>query len=191
MLRNMVALAFMLAVGGCSTAPKDLSMYGQAELDGSYLKSLTITKSGDFKTGKMPSCVASTVRNDSVSLNDASGSFVGTYTGRYYSAETNRETGGGSVIQYVSPDETTVVAKGATGYVSAMIARSVRYTMMMQELKDGGREYKFSGIQQAQLSTGYMANSGYSPVHTMIGGGSEEVAESLKAVADELEICIR
>jgi hypothetical protein len=185
MLRNAIVVAALLAASGCSTAPKDLSMYGKADMDGSYLRALTITKTGDSKPGKLPSCVASTVRNDSVSLNDASGGFFG------YRAGSNREAGGGSVIQYVSPDESTVVARGAAGYSSAMIARSVRYTVTIQALKEGGREYKFSGIQQAQLNTGYASNSGYSPIHVMTGGGSEEAAESLKTVADELETCIR
>jgi hypothetical protein len=170
-------------------APKDLSRYGDVDLDGNYIRSLSITKPGKPSSDKLPMCVASSVKNDGVTLGDSSGSFTGAYTGAYYRAGSTSHVGGGSVIQYISPDQTKLVAKGATGYTSAMVDRSVRYTLSIQPASSGGVEYKFSEIQQAQLSTGSAANTGYFSVHTMMGGGSEEVAESLRAVADNIDAC--
>jgi hypothetical protein len=189
MIRSMVVAMMALSVSACSMSPKDLSRFGDVELDGSNLSSISITKPRATAGDKLPMCTASTVKNDSVSLSDTSGSFVGSYTGTYYRGEKNVQVGGGSVIQYISPDQSKIVAKGATGYTSAMIERSVRYTLTVQPSANGGRTYKFSGIQQAQLSTGSSANTGYFNVHTMMGGGSEEVASSLRSVADQIESC--
>lgn len=189
MLRIAAVVSTLVAIGGCATDAQNLSRYGQARLDGNYLKSFEVVKSGSVAPGKMSMCIASTIKNDPVSLSDSSRSFVGAYTGTYYQVGSNREVGGGSVIQYAAPDESSVVAKGETGYTSAMVSRSVRYTVTIQNL-GADRKYLFSGIQQAQLSTGSMANTGYSPVHVMMGGGSESVAQSLVAVTDEIEACI-
>ncbi|WP_286761997.1 hypothetical protein [Pseudomonas sp. UBA2047] len=190
MLRIAAVVTALVVIGGCASGAGNLYKYGQPGLDGNYLKSLEVSGSGPAAPGKMAMCTASTIKNDPVSLRDSSRTFVGAYTGNYYQAGSNREVGGGGVIQYVTPDESSVVAKGETGYTSAMVSRSVRYTVT---IKNSGpeRKYLFTGIQQAQLDTGSMVNAGYSPVHVMMGGGSEDVARSLSAVAEEIETCIR
>ncbi|WP_447902462.1 hypothetical protein [Pseudomonas serbica] len=190
MLRIAAVVSVLVVIGGCASGAQNLYRYGQPGIDGNYLKSFEVSGSGPVASGKLAKCTAGAVRNDPVSLSDSSKTFVGTYTGNYYQAGSNREVGGGSAIQYVAPDESSIVAKGETGYTSAMISRSVRYTVT---IKSAGpeRKYLFAGIQQAQLDTGSMVNAGYSPVHVMMGGGSEDVARSLSAVADEIETCIR
>lgn len=190
MLRIAAVVLVLATLGGCASGTQSLYRYGQPGLDGNYLKSLEVSKSGPAATGKIAMCAASAIRNDPVSLGDSSRTFIGAYSGNYYQAGTNREVGGGGAIQYVAPDESSVVAKGETGYTSAMVSRSVRYTVTIQNL-GAERKYLFAGIQQAQLDTGSMVNAGYSPVHVMMGGGSEDVAHSLSAVADEIETCIR
>jgi len=190
MLRIAVIVSALVVIGGCASGAQNLSRYGQASLDGNYLKSFEVTKSGPAAPGKMAMCAASTIRNDPVSLSDSSRTFVGAHTGNYYQAGSSREVGGGGVIQYAASDESSVVAKGETGYTSAMVSRSVRYTVTIQN-SGTDRKYLFAGIQQAQLYTGSMVNAGYSPVHVMMGGGSENVAHSLSTVADEIEACIR
>lgn len=190
MLRIAAVVAALVVVGGCASDAKSLYRYGQPVIDGNYLKSFEVSGSGPVAPGKIAMCAAGAVRNDPVSLSDSSRTFVGAYTGNYYQAGSKREVGGGSAIQYVAPDESSVVAKGETGYTSGMVSRSVRYTVTV---KSSGpeRKYLFAGIQQAQLDTGSMVNAGYSPVHVMMGGGSEDVARSLSAVAEEIETCIR
>ncbi|MFV3015425.1 hypothetical protein ACM9HO_06940 [Pseudomonas sp. KHB2.9] len=191
MIRHAIALLAVVAVSGCSMTPKDLSRYGKVELDGSYLSSLSVSKPNKPSSEKLPMCVATNVKNESVTLSDSSGSFTGAYTGTYYRAGASSQVGGGNVIQYISPDQTKIVAKGATAYSSAMIDRSVRYTLSVEPSSSGGAEYKFTGIQQAQLSTGSAANSGYFNVHTLTGGGSEEVSESLQSIASNIDACLR
>jgi hypothetical protein len=190
MLRIAAVVAALAVIGGCASGAQSLYRYGQPGIDGNYLKSFEVIGSGPAAPGKVAMCAAGAVRNDPVSLSDSSRTFVGAYTGNYYQAGSNREVGGGSALQYVAPDESSIVAKGETGYTSAMVSRSVRYTVT---IKSSGpeRKYLFAGIQQAQLDTGSMVNAGYSPVHVMMGGGSEDVAQSLSAVADEIETCIR
>ena len=190
MFRIAAVVLVLATLGGCATGTQNLYKYGEPGLDGNYLKSLEVSGSGQAPPGKIAMCAASVIRNDAVSLGDSSRTFVGAYTGNYYQAGSNREVGGGGVIQYVSPDESSVVAKGETGYTSAMVSRSVRYTVTIRS-SGPERKYLFAGIQQAQLDTGSMANAGYSPVHVMMGGGSEDVARSLSAVAAEIETCIR
>jgi hypothetical protein len=190
MFRIAAVVLVLATLGGCASGIQNLYKYGQPGLDGNYLKSFEVSGSGPAAPGKMAACAAGAVRNDPVSLSDSSKTFLGAHTGNYYQAGTNREVGGGGAIQYVAPDESSIVAKGETGYTSAMVSRSVRYTVT---IKSSGpeRKYLFAGIQQAQLDTGSMVNAGYSPVHVMMGGGSEDVARSLSAVAEEIETCIR
>lgn len=191
MIKRAFILLGVASAVGCSMTPKDLSQYGHVEIDGDYLRSLSITKPGYPPSDKLPMCVASNVKNESVALNDSSGGFVGSYTGTYYRLGASTQVGGGSVLQYISPDQKKIVAKGATGYTSAMIGRSVRYTLSIQPAASGGTEYTFSGIQQAQLNTGSAANTGYSNVHLLTGGGSEEVAGALRSVVDAIDACAK
>lgn len=190
MLRIAVVLVALAMLGGCASVVQRLYKDGEPGLDGNYLKSFEVGRSGQVAPSKMAMCAASAVRNDPVSLSDSSRTFVGAYTGNYYQAGSNREVGGGNAIQYAAPDGSSLVAKGETGYTSAMVPRSVRYTVTIKSVGHD-RQYLFSGIQQAQLDTGSMVNAGYSPVHVMMGGGSEDVAHSLSAIADEIETCIR
>lgn len=191
MIRHAIVLLAVVSASGCSMTPKDLSRYGDVELDGNYLRSLSITKPNGASNEKLPMCMATNVKNESVTLSDSSGSFTGAYTGTYYRAGSSSQVGGGNVLQYISPDQKKVVAKGATSYSSAMIDRSVRFTLSVQPSSAGGTEYKFTGIQQAQMSTGSSANTGYFNVHTLTGGGSEEVAGSLQSVASAIDACLR
>jgi hypothetical protein len=188
-MRFVLGIAAVVLLVGCSANPKELAKYGDVSLEGKFLKSLVVKRSGPASQG-LPECVAATVRNDSVSLGDAAGSFVGPYTRTYYSAGSVRESGGGSVIQYVSPDEAKVVAQGATSFNSGLATNVVRFTMTLQ--RDGqGRSYQFASIQQAQTDTGTMSNIGFTRVHVMTGGGSAKVLASLKGVVDDIESCVR
>lgn len=179
-----------LLVAGCAASPKTLEKYGDVKLEGNLIKTLSID-GGEVSGGaSLPACVASTVRNDSVSLTDASGSFVGPYSRQLYQLGNSREVGGGNVLRYVSADESNVVATGTTQYTSALISYSARFTVTIKRV-EGHLNYVYSGIERAQLSTGYLANSGYSRVHIMGGGGAENVLKGLQDLTEELDVCMR
>lgn len=188
-MRKLVITLSALALSGCAIQHGELARYGDYELDGQLLKSFKVSAAGAAPIAALPGCVASTVTNDPVLLSDSAGSFVGAYTGRYYQAGSRREVGGGNTIQYVSPDGADLVAKGATMYASGLIQRSVRFTLRIRD-QGQGRLYQFSGIEQAQTSTGSMPNTGYNRVHVAFGGGAEHVISSLKSITTDLESCI-
>ena len=191
-MKLSLCIAGILAAGlvsGCAVQHKALAQYGDYTLEGEILSGASFEHQGLANPGSLPGCVASTISNDSVSLTDATGSFVGGYTGNYYHSNNSREVGGGNVLQYVSDSGSEVVAKGSTQYTSGMVQRSVRFSV---RIKDDGekRSYVFSNLQQAQLSTGYANNTGYNPIHARPGGGAEHVMLSLKQVAASVDACM-
>lgn len=188
-MRALIAIPLFALLSGCAVQHETLRQYGDYELEGQLLKGFKVSAPGAAPMSALPACVATIVSNDPVTLSDSAGSFVGAYTGAYYQIGSRREVGGGNTIQYISPGGEDLVAKGATMYSSALIQRSVRFTLRVQS---AGQEriYQFSGIEQAQTSTGYMPNTGYNRVHAMPGGGAGHVLGSLKAIVNDLESCI-
>lgn len=148
--------------------------------------SATFTHDGAASLGKMPMCIAKNVSNDGVAMSDSHGSFVGAYTGTYYNVQRNYEVGGGSVLQYVSPDATQVLANGETKVTRALVVFSVKF---MVDAKDDGakRTYEFTKITQAGTNNGY----GYHPVGTNAGAGAGSVLSSLKTLSAQIDACLQ
>jgi hypothetical protein len=188
-MRAPITVSLIALLSGCAVQHETLRQYGDYELEGQLLKGFKVSAAGAAPMSALPGCVASTISNDPVTLSDSAGSFVGAYTGTYYQVGSRREVGGGNIIQYISPGGEDIVAKGATMYSSGLIQRSVRFTLRIRDLGPG-RLYQFSGIEQAQTSTGYMPNSGYNRVHAAPGGGAGHVLGSLKSITADLESCI-
>lgn len=184
--RGLTAAALNLLLVGCAANPETLAQYGEYELAGSNIKSFTVRHAEPAALGKLPLCIASQVRNDAVVLTNDNVT-VGQYTGNLYTSTNSVAVGGGSVIQFVSPDGTEVVARGESKHIAAAIVeRSVRFTLTA---KDDGAErvYRFTGIEQAGTNNGY----GYHPVHVMTGGGSGHVLGALKSLAADIDSCQR
>ena len=179
-----VALLAMMT-SGCATSPSDLARFGVVELESQNVKSLSITREGSAKAGSIPKCVAITIRNDSVAMTQSSG-YVGAYTGSYYQASSIREVSGGSVTQYVAPDGSEVVARGEAKFTTSLVERSLRYTLNITQVANQ-RTYKFTGIEQAGTTNGY----GYHKIAARTGTGVEQALESLSAIVDELEYCMK
>lgn len=116
--------------------------------------------------GDIQACIAQVVTNRSVTLGDSSGSFVGAYTGKYYSVEHTRETGGGDVILHAS--DRAVVAQGVTQYnTGAFVGRALRYTVT---ITDGG--YEFANIEQAITDSGAAKKHRIRPSGRVAGRGA-------------------
>lgn len=189
MRHTSTAAVALIVLSGCAIQHETLAQYGDYKLDGDLLKTFSVEHSGMANLGALPGCVAGTLTNDAVNIGDSSGSFVGQYTGNYYSIGSNREIGGGSTLQYVSQDGSEVVAKGTTRYTSGIVERVVRFTV---KIKDDGqkRSYQFTNLEQVQTQTGLTPNTGYSRIHARPGGGAGHVLGSLKSVAGEIDACL-
>ena len=183
-MRSAAVALLAVMISGCATSPSDLAKYGEVELESQNVKSLTVTRDGPAKSGSLPKCVAITIRNDSVTMTQ-SGGYVGAYTGNYYQTASSQEVGGGSVAQYVAADGSAVVARGETRFTTALVERSLRYTVSINQAPNS-RIYKFTGIEQAGTANGY----GYHKIAAMAGTGVETALASLGGIVEELESCM-
>jgi hypothetical protein len=135
-------------------------------------------------------CVAKNVDNKSIALSDGSKSFTGPVTGNYYAVQSVRQVGGGQNILFVSEDRNTFVAQGVSEYSRGLISRSVRFTLTAKR-NDKVVNLVFEPIEQAQLNTGAIANTGYNKVGAWDAAGPYEAIESLNNVVKALENCLQ
>lgn len=202
MIRMLYLVLFVSLLAGCATGQVDQRFASQDGIELSqgsngypYFESATFEMPAHSLTGdELPLCVAKTVSNNSVTLHDASGSFVGRYTGNYYQNNNVRESGGGGVISYVSDDKSAVVATGVDKYsfnvsFGIPITRAVRYTLSARS-DSAGSVYNFSDITQAQLDTGVLANSGFDPVAAWEGTNPDKVYDLFSGVVRNIEDCL-
>lgn len=140
----------------------------------------------------LPFCVAQTVATDEATLVDSSGSFVGAFTGTYYERTNVRKAGSIDGLRFASSDGNELVVEGTAGYTTGEIIPlqySVRYTLAIEGQAES-TAYVFTDIQQAQLNTGVLANTGYDPVGAWKGAHPSEVHSALSAVADRVSDCV-
>lgn len=180
----------ILTLSGCAVKPQSLAQYGDVKLEGNVLTSLIIEHTEPANFDKLPFCVASTVTNESIMVSDSAGSFVGAYTGNHYQYNRSQEVGGGNVIQFISKDGNSVVARGTTRYWAGMIERAVRFTV---SIKDDGlsRSYRFTGVEVAQISSGSWPNSGYMKAAMNLGTGGAHALGNMKKIANDIDVCLR
>ena len=186
-MRRLLAAGFAIVLGGCMAAQERMPLAG----DITYTPWLSSEAIGTFWVPGVASgdslnlCAAQAVINRSVTLQDSAGSHFGAFTGKYYETSNTREAGGGAAVLHESA--AGIVAQGVTSYqASALVKRAVRYTLT---IKAGG--YLFSNIEQAQMDTGVVANSGFNPVGAWVGADPDKAIRSLEAVAQQVEQCIR
>lgn len=142
----------------------------------------------DFKsTGQK--CALQNFRFNETVISSSSGSFVSAFTGNYISVERSSVVPGGSVIQAIDPNGAWIIAKAVEEVQESSIVRSaVRFQVLIER---NGQEISvaFSQIDRAQLSTGSMPNSGFTPVGTWPGAQPVSVVDALKRLSDRLNIC--
>jgi hypothetical protein len=138
---------------------------------------------------RLPFCVTSSVSNESVTVSDSANSFVGAYTGNYYSVNRSSNIGGGNVLEYVSPDQTEIVARGTVRYWGGMIERAARFKLV---IKDDGlaRAYKFHTVEVAQINSGSWPNNGFSRAAMNPGTGGGHVLKNMQQLANTIDSCL-
>ncbi len=193
MKRIIVVAALFAGLAGCAGSGRmpELNQY-QAEYE--PLGSVEAVSAVSFRRagpgGNLPQCVAATITNQGETLKDSSGSFVGAYTGTYYSVDRTTQTSGGSVIEYAAPDGSSVVASGSTKYAAnALVSRSVRFKLSVKQ-DESGRLYRYGSLGQAQLNTGVATNTGYTAIGAWSGANPDLAAAALSKVTDEIERCL-
>jgi len=137
-------------------------------------------------------CIAEKVTNGAVTLQDSSGSFVGS-SGSYYQSGNTQTVQGGGIFKYVDDASGTLIAAGSTE--ARTIGLQITHDIVKFELKaviaDGGVALKFINITRAQQSSGSLPNGGFQPVGTWWGAGAEHIYNSLERVASSVKGCLQ
>ncbi|MBZ5489141.1 hypothetical protein HW452_16600 [Halomonas aquamarina] len=187
-------------LSGCASqqTAMDFSRFGDVQLgqwgggvNAQAVKSVAFAhpSAGDVDQDKLAACVAENVTNRGVTLSDTAGSHFGTYTGNYYQQSNQHSVGGGSVI--VREGSGNIVAEGITEYsASALVKRAVRFTMTAQ-LGESGNVYRFSNLEQAQLNSGAVANSGFDKIGAWQGANPDLALVSLEQLSSNIDNCIK
>ena len=138
-------------------------------------------------------CVVENVANNTVSLQDSAGSFVGPATGTYYRNSSSQTVQGGGVFKYIDDDSSTLVATGTTdGGTSALgLVRDLVKFDLKVETAGEAVTIKFSNILRAQQNTGSLANDGFQPIGTWRGSRFQGVYESLEGIAGKIRQCMQ
>jgi len=163
---------------------KDIG-YGQQAID-TYM----VTKNVGSNVGDVKICLASTISNASVTLNDSSGSFFGSYSGYYYQNTNTTTVQGGNSIITESKDK--VVGTGVAEYYSNGLLPILHYaryivTVSPQKTKT---QYLFTKIEQAAKDTGSAANDGFSYVGAWSGASPMKVIGSLDSEVEKITKCL-
>lgn len=201
-MKTIIATSVLLLLAGCATSAKSPAL---ASLDGITYERDTygneIISSVKFEysapppelANALPACLARVIDNRSVTLSDSSGSFFGAYSGHYYTQNNTRETGGGAVLSHVSDDSKSAIAQGTVKYTTTMallpIERSVRF-VVAANINNESRSFSFEKLEQAQLTTGAVANNGYSSLGAWSGADPDLAIASLRKIADSLNNCL-
>lgn len=193
MRKLMIPCILTIATAGCAgqgRMPK-LSAYDAEFAPYASAEAVTAVQfHRDGRSGDIPSCVAEIVSNQGETLADSSRSFVGVYTGNYYSIQRSSQSAGGSVLEHVAQDGKSVVASGSARYsAGALVTRSVRFKLALKQ-SDSGRIYRFSSLGQAQLDTGAAANNGYTPIGSWPGANPDLALAALSGITDQIERCL-
>lgn len=143
--------------------------------------------------GDLPYCMAASISNKTVSLQDASNSFVGQATGAYHDIKSVRADAGGEVVKAVAADKSSVAAQGRTEYQFASglvtITRYVQFDVGAERTGQGTR-MTFTNLKQAQASTGVLANDGFSTIGAWEGTNPDLVLASLDAIGAKVGKCL-
>lgn len=163
--------------------------------DGKYVDRMTFKHAtvlqADEAYGRMKTCIAEHVSNEGVELGDSAGSFVGA-TGNYYQIDRSRTTQGGSTIQATDANTKTVIAKGVIPFSGGAPIKLAHYLKFTARAKasDGAVDFSLSQIGSAQESTGYLSNSGFSPLGIWAGSPAQDAYVAAEQLSSRVFSCI-
>ena len=137
--------------------------------------------------------IAESISNNAVSLQDASGSFVGPATGNYYHNSNTQTVQGGGIFKYVDDSSSALIATGTTdgGSTALGLTRDIVKFDLKAMTSGSSVTLKFSNITRAQQYTGSVANDGFNPVGMWRGAGAQRIYASLESVAVKLKSCMQ
>jgi hypothetical protein len=138
-------------------------------------------------------CIADNISNNTVTLQDSSGSFVGPATGNYYQNTQSQTIQGGGIFKYLDDATSALIATGTTDGGST--ALGLTHDIVKFDLKamtsEAGVTLKFSNVTRAQQYTGGAANDGFNPVGMWRGAGAQRIYASLESVAGRVRACLQ
>lgn len=198
MNKPLIAIFSVFALVGCSSAPIQLpsnvstipSGMGQSTYIDKINHSFIPEKTIGFSQVKV--CAASTFTNDSVTLKDNAGSFIGAYTGNYYQNHNTQQVSGGNVFKLIDDASQTLVATGnkkTKAQQAGLIFDFIKYDAKIS-LVNNNVQLEFQNIQAAQQSTGSAANDGFRPIGTWSGARAPAAIETINAVASTFKNCL-
>lgn len=201
-MRLAVLVCAALVLGGCASVSQvSPAIQGMENVEigpgpggHQYVNKVSYQFDGAVVAGEaLPICVVQNVQNRQVTLEDSSSQRFVPYVG-VVSKESAREVGGGQVITYVSEDKQTVLANGATAYqhTSMMLSidQSVRFSLSAKSSQEG-LSVVFTEIDQAQIDTGAIANTGYKKLGAWPAQNPEMAIERLNAIATNIADCVK
>lgn len=185
---SLSALSFILAA--CSTTLPPNAEVVSSKSFSNKLVSITHEYPSKNNFPVELKCVTQIVKNDGASLKDSSRAFVGQATGTFYDYGNNFMVSGGNAVQYADERTKTIIAKGIDyGNSSFMVNNYISYTLTLED-KDGTTKLTFNDIKQAQESTGFAVNRGFSPITTNHGPTANLAYEIINNTAKRIELCM-
>lgn len=193
----LIGITGVLA-GGCSSKPINLptnvktipSGMGQStyidQIDHSFIPAKILNFS-DLKI-----CAASVFKNDAVILQDASNSYVGAFTGNYYSNTKTQAISGGDVFKLIDEPSKTLIATGnkkTAPQQGGLIVDSIKYDAKIT-LHNNKVGLIFQNIEAAQQNTGASTNSGYRQIGTWSGARAPAAIATINGLAQSFKSCL-
>ena len=187
-----------ILLGGCSSAPIVLpsnvtsvpSGMGQSTYIDKVDHSFIPAKAVSFSNVKV--CAATTFTNDSITLKDNAGSFVGAYTGNYYQRNNSQQVNGGNIFKLIDEQSNTIIATGnkkSKPQQGGLIVDYIKYDAKVS-LNNNHIQLQFQNIQAAQQSTGASSNDGFRPIGTWAGARAPAAIETINALAASFKNCL-
>lgn len=141
---------------------------------------------------KIKFCGIDSFSNNSVTLQDTAGSFVGQYTGNYYQKNNNQVVGGGSSIKYLDENNKIIVFTGnirTKPQMGGFVVDIIQYDAKIWD--EGGKtKLVFQNILRAQKNSGSVSNDGFNPVGTWGGARAPVVVDTIHQLAEKFKVCV-
>lgn len=142
-----------------------------------------------FKLARL--CVAETISNESVIINDATGTFVGAFSGTVYHANNKTSVGGGQLFQLVDEELGVMILRGTSEYIDTGMLKSekaLKYKLKAS-IKENNIQIKFSDITHTMKNSGYASNS-FNKLGTWSGSGFEGAYSNMQYLKNKIAKCL-
>lgn len=197
-MKKYLPLMVISSLVGCSSAPialpKNVSTVPTGTGQSTYIDkidhSFSTSKSISFSNIKV--CAASVFTNDSVSLKDAAGSFVGAYSGQYYEKSNSQQISAGNVFKLIDEQSNTIIVTGnmkTKPQQGGLIVDYIKYDAKIS-LINSNVQLVFQNIQAAQQNTGGSSNNGFRSIGTWSGARAPAAIETIDNLATSFKNCL-